>query len=194
MRTNDDRRLVIVPQRYVKRAFDRAEEIVAWYASEEGQRSLSRSVSGPWGAERDPIRQSTGKIGEVAVAIFFNLDPETAIFWSAGTGGDGNSDIKLPRYLVDVKTNVAQRKEFYWSMAVNHLFQSKRFDVLISVSYEDYKFQNCWLEGWISKQNFYEQKKIASKSDGTGLTPGTWYMNKRELLSIDSLLSTRATV
>jgi hypothetical protein len=192
--TKAKRRFQLVPQEYVRRSYERAEKIVEWY--KRNPNSGSRSRSGPWGADRDPVRQSFGKIGECAVALFLELSPLTEIYWGTEKDGDGDFDLILPDdgRRIDIKTNLTDRSEFYPSKAVNDLYKNKKFDLLVSVSIEPMKFYNCWIEGWITKEEFFDRKNIVPESGYRGLTPWTWYMNKRDLYCIDQLHVRRGPV
>jgi hypothetical protein len=191
---NPERREQKIPKIWVQKSREFAEGMILWYASENGRNSRSRSVSGPWGAERDPKRQMNGKIGEVATALFFELDPADAINWNAEKDGDGNVDVLLSRskFKLDVKTNSEKRPEMYSSMAVNQYYHQKQFDAFVSVSL-DFNFDrdertSCFIEGWITKREFFETKKIAAQNNSRGLTAGTWFVEKIDLQPIDRLL------
>jgi hypothetical protein len=144
-------------------------------------------VSGSWGAEADPVRQSQGKIGEIATALYFMLDPLKVVKLTIGDGGDGGKDLRLNNGLrIDAKTTLPPYR-LIWSMAVNHLYLTKQFDVLVSVSIDGTDFSNCWIEGWVTKQDFYDNKEV---SDGvnSNLATGTWFMKKSVLSDMDVLL------
>jgi hypothetical protein len=188
---NRNRKFQAVPMLFVERGLQWGDDMVAWYASDEGRRSASRSVSGGWGVETDPIRQAQGKIGEVAAAICCGLDPEITVNWKTQTGGDGGVDIVLQGGTsADVKTTLAPFN-LIWSRAINHLYwdSSKRFEVLISVSIDEIKFCDCWIEGWISKQRFFDDKQISDGKNAGRLDVGTWFMRKNTLLNIDDLVA-----
>lgn len=184
---NANRKFQKVLDYYVERGVQYGKDIVAWYDTPEGQRSLSRSVSGSWGVERDPVRQAHGKIGEIATALYFMLDPLRIVKLNVGDGGDGGKDLRLNNGLrLDVKTTMPPFK-LIWSMAINHLYLEKQFDVLVSVSIDELNFSNCWIEGWITKQDFYDKKEI-SNGINSNLTIGTWFMPKVVLSDMDILL------
>lgn len=180
-----------VPSIWIDRAWDRAEKIVAWYASPEGKASRSRSVSGPWGGEKNKRRQAIAKIGETAGALFFNLDPARDIDWTYDRDGDGDHDLILPDTdaRIDVKTNNDKRQECYSSQQVNRLFLKKKFDILLFVSIED-RYCDCWLEGWETKHGFFDRKQIVPPEGYRGLTPDTWYLNKADLRPVKTLKTT----
>ncbi len=190
MKLNPNRRVQLVPPELVQRAQQWGREMVAWYAT-DGAKSRSRSVSGSWGAETDPIRQAHSKIGEVSCALCFSLDPQKVVAWSASIGGDGGRDMVLPNsgLRLDVKTTLPHRR-LIWSKAVNHLYELKSFDALVSISIDDFEPTRTWIEGWVGKSQFLREKQVADgKAIGRGLTEGTWFFEKKDLHNIDELLS-----
>lgn len=181
------RRLITLDANLIRISKEYGERKVAYYASEEGVGSPSRSRSGEWGAETDPVRQAQGKAGEYAVALHFGLDPRTAVRRSVGKADDGG-DVPLPFGVVaDVKTSPAQKHYMLWSSAVNDLYWKKKFDVLIAVSISDDMTQ-CWIEGCMTKQAFFDAKLIADGVCDQGrLTPGTWFVKKSEMPDIGAV-------
>lgn len=163
-------------------------ELVAFYASPSGRLSSSRSRSGVWGAEADPIRLGQSKAGEYAVACYFGLNPKIAVKRDVGQA-DAGADIYLSsNCAADVKTTATWRLYVIWSKAVNDLFWSKKFDALVSVSIEEQNWSRCWIEGWLSKQKFFERKQIADGVNDEGkLTPGTWFVCKSDFDDISRL-------
>jgi hypothetical protein len=157
-------------------------DLVDWYASDDGKRSASRSRSGDRGTERNPIRLGQSKVGECAVALFCLLDPRQVIKFDVGCADQGN-DLVLPSgKLVDVKTTETWKRFLIWSKEVNDLYWSKRFDLLVSVTIDENDWRCCWLEGCLSKQEFWDRKQIADGvSIGAGLEIGTWFVRKNAL-------------
>ncbi len=166
------------------------EAMARWYESPEGRASLSRSRSGDWGAERDPIRLGQSKAGEYAVAVYFALDAKIAVKRSFGKA-DAGTDVKINSNLgSDVKTTPTWKRYMLWSREINDLYWSKQFDVLIGVSIDEDDWSQCWIEGWLTKQEFFDRKKIADGTNDEGrLSSGTWFIEKDELSDIDTLLT-----
>ena len=162
--------------------------LVAWYASPRGKASASRSRSGHWGAESDPIRLGQSKAGEYAVAVFFGLDLTTAVKRNVGAADNG-SDVLVSAIRVDVKTTPEQKRWLIWSRELNDLYWEKKFDVLVGVSIDEEDWTQCWIDGWISKREFYDRKLIADGVCDEGkLTPKTWFVEKHSLLDITTLV------
>lgn len=171
---------VRVPHSYVERCIRFGVDMVAWYASEQGARSRSASVSG-YGVQTCWRRQGQAKIGEVAAALYYGLDPNVAVNWQVGRGGDGGADITALGVRCDVKTTLPDRNVI-WPKKKNHLFLQKKFDVILAVTSDQIDFGACCIEGWISKRDFFEKKLIADGSPGQPrLDPGTWYLPRHEL-------------
>jgi hypothetical protein len=187
---NPHRKPVTLNPNIIRVSRQYAEAMTQWYASPEGAASASRSRSGDWGAEADPVRQGHGKAGEYAVALFYGLDPKTAVKRSIGFG-DGGSDVTVTETKrLDVKTTPASRRWLVWSMALNDLYWDKKFDAMVSVSINDDDWSQCWIEGWIGKQEFLDRKMIADGVNDEGkLTRGTWFMRKADLDPIDTMLA-----
>lgn len=183
MSVNRNRRLVEVPQHYVDRGRQFGFDLVKHYAN--GGSPASRARSGGRGTESNPVLQAQGKIGEVALAIYFNLGIETVIKWGLDYP-DGGYDILLASGVrIDVKTTLPPFK-LIWSRDINDIYFEKQFDVLVSVSIEEQNWSRCYVEGWITKGNFYRRKQIA---DGMNcrLECGTWFVDKSILSNIDDL-------
>lgn len=179
---NRHARPVEIPAVLVDRGRLWAKRLVSHYA--EGGSPNSRAVSGDRGTERNAERQAQGKIGEVAVAILFGRNPLLDVKWNLVP--DGGSDLVAPcGLLVDVKTTLPPRR-LIWSRTINHLYKAKRFDALVAVSIDARDLGQCWIEGWISKDRFFADKRIADGSNG--LESDTWFVEKSELDPIDDLL------
>ena len=142
------------------------------------------AVSGGRGTEFHAPRQAHGKIGECALAQAAGLNPLMVINWKHRA--DNGTDIRLLNgWLVDVKTTLPNRR-LIWSVSVNHLFWCKSFTHLVSCTVEEDHHSRCWIEGYISKEEFFERKREFDGSDG--LDPFTWYMLKSELYDIHDAL------
>jgi len=187
---NSNRKLVTLNPNIVRVSRQYGEAIVKWYASPEGAVSASRSRSGDWGAELDPVLQGQGKAGEYAVAQYYGLDPKTAVNRSFGKADDGIDVTITATVAVDAKTTPDWKRWMIWSESVNDLYWSKKFTTLVSVSLDEDDWSQCWIEGWISKQDFFDRKMIADGVNDQGkLTRGTWFMRKVDLEPIDTLLA-----
>jgi hypothetical protein len=179
------RQFQAVPHEFVTRGVDFGHRIVAHY--EEGGSPASRARSGNRGTERNPARQAQGKIGECAVALYFGMDPNVAVKWVVDNP-DGGSDILLSiGFRIDVKTTFPPFK-LIWSNTLNDIYHQIKFDLIVSVSIDPDDAHQCWLEGYLSKEEFFEQKLNASP-ETSPLEPGTWYIDKAELRPIHHLLS-----
>jgi len=180
------RRYVHVEGQWVQRCWQYGQWLVQHYAS--GGSPNSRAVSGSRGTESNVERQMQGKLGEVAVALYCSYAPGTHVKWERA-GGDAGFDLLIRSTKVDVKTTFPPFK-LIWSNTVNNLWTQKRFDALVSVSVERGDWENCYIEGWISKREFFNKKQIADGCN-CNLEKGTWFMDKRELNCIDELLTTK---
>lgn len=184
MTVNKNRKFVQVPDALVDSGQEFGRLKVEHYGN--GGSPMSRSRSGNRGAESDPVRQAHGIIGEVACAIYLGLDPIADVNWDPAKS-DSGYDVVLPSGLrIDVKTTLPPFK-LIWSRDVNDLYFKKRFDVLISVSIEDRDWSRCWIEGWITKNGFYQRKRIADGMN-CNLELGTWFVEKHTLSNIDDVL------
>lgn len=172
-----------VSQSLITRSLEFAAALVAHYAA--GGSPMSRSRSGARGTEANVPIQQRSKIGECALALFFDLDPLTAVKW--GLVADGGTDVIIPVNLrADVKTTFPPRLVI-WSNNVNDLYWHKTFDVIVGVSIDPEDYRRCWIEGFVPKAYFYQHKQIANGVN-CGLERGTWFMPKADLAPIDLLL------
>lgn len=193
---NPSRKLIVLDANKVRVSREYGEAIVKWYASPAGQASPSRSRSGEWGAELDPILQGQGKAGEYAVAQYYGLDPKTAVKRTFGQADDGIDVTITTTAAVDAKTTPDWKRWMIWSGSVNDLYWSKKFTTLVSVSINEDDWSQCWIEGWISKEEFFERKMVSdgincglNRNGKPRLTPGTWFMEKRDLHPIQTMLA-----
>ncbi len=184
------RRLVTLDPNLVRVSREYGVAMAKWYATPEGAASPSRSRSGSWGAETDPIRLGQAKAGEYAVASFFGLDLKSAVSRNYGRA-DSGWDVRIADgKALDVKTTPQRKKWMVWSLELNDLYWKKSFDALVSVSIDEGDWSRCWIEGWLSKQEFFDLKKIADGINDEGkLTPGTWFVEKTEMRDIRTLLA-----
>ena len=122
------------------------------------------------------------------MAKHLGLDLRTAVRGEVYAENDGGKDVIAFGCRLDVKCTPTWKQWLLWSQAVNDLYWTKAFDVIVSVSIDDRDWSQCWIEGWLTKQEFFDYKKIADGSNDAGkLTRGTWFMDKQPLPDIDTL-------
>lgn len=191
---NKHRKFVQVDPVLVEKARKWGEDMTKFYASKEGQKSPSRSRSGIWGAEKNPVRLGQSKTGEYAVASFYNLDPEPAVNLLVGIADKGDDIWVTKFFALDVKTNELFKYYMVWSKEANDLYWQKIFHALVCVSIDDQDWSRCWIEGWVTKQKFFDHKRVADGINDKGrLTPGTWFVGKSQLWDIELLSGYMAT-
>lgn len=157
--------------------------LVAHYANGGSPRSRECAIDD---ADKNPVLQTLGKVGEVAAALYFRLDPATAIRWDVSYP-DSGTDIVLPNGIrVDVKASYPPFK-LIWPLTKNEFYSEKQFDVLLSVTVDDRDFSQCFIDGYITKAGFFKNKLIA-RPDISRLIPGTWFVDKRTLSDPRELL------
>lgn len=173
------RRYVRVPSHYVTRSREFGIAFVKRLTNGELPQVLARA--GGRGSEFDVELQARSKIGEVAGAIYYHVDPES-LLWSVDRPDRGH-DFRFAGLAIDAKTNYPPYK-LIWSKNVNDLYFQKDFDALLSVSISSREYADCWIEGWMGKEEFYRRKLI---SDGSRLERDTWFMDKSDLHDVDDL-------
>src|SRR5262245_37856411 len=172
------RRHVSVNSIWVERSRAFGHEMVRYYA-EEGASSPSRSRSGDRGAERDPVRQGIGKVGECAMALLAGLNPAEVVKWSVGNAVAGSDLPSTCDLLLDVTSTETWKRFLISSRSINDLYDSKTFHYLVAVSVYEHDWSECWIEGCISKAGFRERHLVADGHViGKGLEPGTWFLEK----------------
>ena len=198
MDTNENktpnRVLVELSPRWVAACVDYGKAIVEPGALSD--ESLRRS--GDRGTETNVPLQILGKLAEVGFAIYFRINPSVHIALKPIPVGDPKPmfDLKLlDGTKVDVKGTYPNRK-LGWSISLNAAYDHYDFDVLASVTVEqvdylkaakDKKPVQCWIEGWVTKQDFKDRHRV---SDGKNSKQeiGTWFMEKEDLNDIEVLL------
>ena len=129
------------------------------------------------------------KTAEVAAALYFELQPLVDLSWTVERAN--LFDIKLATGMrLDVKASL-ESGNLIWPYTKNAIFLQLPFDTLVSVSLKSGDYQHCWVEGWISKDEFYARKKTADGVRAPRLDPGTWWMEKNELHNMAELKSQR---
>lgn len=183
---NPNRRPQIVPVELVDLGMQFGRNMASHYAA--GGSPRSRAVSGNRGTERNPERLAQGKIGECALALYWQMDPLLAVKWTVDHA-DAGYDLLLPGGLrVDVKTTYPPYNVI-WSNTINDIYEDVRFDYIVSVSIAKSDFSRTWIEGWISKGAFAAAKMVADGHGiGGNLEPGTWFMPKEKLQNIEALM------
>jgi hypothetical protein len=113
------------------------------------------------------------------------MDPEKDVSWDAKLA-DGGCDIKFQNVLLDVKTTITPYQSVIWSKDINHLLLTSRLDLIVSVSNDPQNGEDCWIEGYISKEEFFKKKSIAGEKTGGKfeLEEGTWSVLKSEMWPI----------
>jgi hypothetical protein len=164
---------------WVEQAWKFGHDLEAHYAA--GGSPNSAAVTGPW--KVDHVDFARSKAGEVAVAAFFGLDPAMALKWIANHPDDGH-DLALPilgfDLLIDVKASNPEGN-LIWPQTKNGFFWDVNFHVLMSASVERHgdDLSQVWIEGFCTKREFYQHKRIADGTSSPRLSPGTWYLPKR---------------
>jgi hypothetical protein len=165
-------------------------DVVAWYARDPRRTAMS----GQWGVELDPIRQGQAKAGEFAVARYLGVDTSTINVNHESGPDDGKDLIAHGIIRIDAKTTPTWKDFVIWPMPIRDSYHRKTFTHLVGVSINNDDWSECWIEGYMTKQEFWERKLIADgivdrnpKSGKAMLAPGTWYVPKVWLNDIETL-------
>lgn len=173
---------VIVPDSWHRRSREWGEALKQHYDGGGSPNSLAVSSHG---AEGNIALQQSAKLAECAFCVWGNLDPGQALKWDLVP--DGGFDAVWQGIKPDVKSTQHRNARYlFWPVKKTHLFDSKRFDVLVLVeaSIED---PRCTLRGWVKKSAFRRDRLVATEGDGTKLTPDTRYMLAENLWSMELL-------
>lgn len=176
---------IILPPHYERLSRWYGEKIVKWYR-EDPRRCLR---AGGRGSEYDPVLQGMAKQAEFAAAIFTDQDPGdlgrrgvVKLNWKLpDVGWDIPSPTDSKR--IDVKSSEDGKRLMLWSRTVNDKYWEKQFDYLLDVSVNANNWSQCWIEGYLTKKEFFERKFI-SRRDGDpypGIERDTWYVFKDSL-------------
>jgi hypothetical protein len=164
---------------WVERAWQFGRDLEAHYAA--GGSPNSAAVTGPWPIGAEEFAHS--KAGEVAAAVFFGFDPAMVLSWK-GDRPDGGHDLVLPilgfELLIDVKASDPP-KNLIWPATKNSFYWDVNFHVLLSVSVDPDDISQTWIEGFCTKREFYQHKRIADGISSPRLTAGTWWLPKNRL-------------
>lgn len=175
-------RLVTLPPDIVEKCRKFGKELEAHYLADGSPQSAKYAfcVIGKPG-ELDAERFAISKMGECAAAVVFFV-PFTEIKFTVEDGPDDGFDFSFLGIRADVKTTKPHHN-LIWPVTLNDAYQPKKFDVLVSVSYEKLPPDDSnafWVDGWVTKADFLENKSIA---EGRHVRPylyeGTWYLSKR---------------
>ncbi len=176
-RDMDSNPVIKLPEKWISLAQSWASQMVDDYAA--GHNARSRAVS-CFDAHSNKELQAHAKMAECSCALWFGLDPEIDIHW--GRRPDPDYDIKWRDKTFDIKATRRNGKYLLWPITKNEIFHSKNFDAMILVRGDIPYFE---IAGWISKSEFFKQKKIATKDHK--LFFGTWYVEDSELFNLDLL-------
>jgi hypothetical protein len=147
---------------------------------DNGGSPASVAVTGPW--EVGVAEFALGKAAEVGAACFFGLDPELALLWNVENGPDDGFDLALPLFgvelLLDVKGS-APAGNVIWPQTKNSFYWEKNFHLMLGVSVDPNDLSQTWIEGFVTKREFYLHKRIADGVTAPRLTADTWYLPKK---------------
>lgn len=146
------------------------------------------------GAEKDRELQARGKGGECALAVWDGLDVDKCgINWSDNPDRDGIDMILPPSLIVDTKTIEIFKHYLIWPIRKKKQFKTSKVNVLVHIKQSGLIYPKHWNDAppkffvckWISKYDFGRKFKTAVVEDG--ITPGTWFMDEKDLYSMESL-------
>ena len=183
------RQAVLVPRKFVERCLSFGDRFVDHFDHGGSPQSRAYTMNN---AHKNHALQSFGKVGEVAAALFFGLDPEATILWKTSQGPDDGHDFVVNGIRVDSKTSYP-KGNLIWPLSKNAIYLSKKFDVMVSVSVSREDYTHCWIEGYIPKYEFFARKQIAEPGF-SNLQPGTWFMAKHILYDPQELFDDRALI
>jgi hypothetical protein len=175
---NPQRQYQPIAATWVERAWQFGHDLKAHRDNGGSPRSVA--YTGPWkvGVEEFAL----GKAAEVGCATFFGLDPERAVQWCVEDGPDGGYDVVLPvlnfDLLIDVKGS-APDGNVLWPLTKNGIYWSKNFHVMLGASVDPEDLSQVWIEGFVTKREFFAHKRTADGVASPRLTAGTWYLPKR---------------
>lgn len=164
------RAVITLPDIWIKRSCEFAQQVVHGY--DTGEKSTALSC---FGAEKNEPLQAQAKMAECAFVLFAGGDPERFVSW--GKQPDSGYDVRWLRRRWDVKATLAGSRYLIWPIKKNHIFLSKGFDALVLVKHNVPDF---FIAGWVWKSVFYAEKQIAP--EGHALRPGTWFMEEDDLV------------
>lgn len=154
------------------------ERSVEGYANKE--KEASRPYARP-GIDKDVRLQAMSRIGECAVCIYLNHNPED-LDW--GPKLDRGWDIVDLGKKLDVKTSA--KRLLIWPVTKNNFLDPPKADIFVSVNGRDWLFENrsfVLLLGWVTTQRFIREHKVAPPP--ADLDKGTKYMEPAQLDQLD---------
>ena len=168
--------VISISPHWLKRSEQFALEVVEGYRL--GRKEFSRRMQVPgkpaiWG---NAGVQYTGRLGEIAWCLYLNLEPETALDWSAWC--DHGADFMIGKHAVDVKTtNHAHGSRLIWPVSKNDYWNKKAFTALALARVEEGDVVR--LMGIVSKTRF--ARECVTSDGGDRLVPGTRFMHAERL-------------
>lgn len=126
-------------------------------------------------------KQRDAKAAECIFALWCDLDPLKALFWS---GPDSGHDLIWHDVLFDVKHTQTDNGCLIWPKSKNHLWFTKVFDAFVLVTGTEFHFRLC---KWIPKHHFQRSYKTAGQNHF--LAQGTWYLEQKNLYPVWALPS-----
>ncbi len=175
--------MIHLPDHVSARCRQFGREIVEHYS--RGGSPNSRAVSYN-GAEQNVEYQTIGKLAECVFAAELDLDPTRVVKWDL----EPDRGWDFGRWLrVDVKATTLRGRRLIWPLGKRHIFDHKKFDALILVKVDS--AAACGFSaGWILKDDFRREMKVAGADDPTRLHDGTWYVDAADLRPISPFLAT----
>ena len=168
---------VALPRDFIDKSMQWAQQVVDDYAS--GRNAKSRAVT-CFDAHANVDLQAKARMAECAFALWCGCDPFYALRWER-TCDDG-SDLFWRGKRWDVKATKLSGRYLIWPIAKNHIYDSKRFDMLVLVKHQCPQFE---IAGFVSKAEFRERKKVAPADHA--LFVGTWHLHESDLWPVELL-------
>lgn len=131
------------------------------------------------GCDWSAAAMSRARRAECAFALRVGLDPLEVLNWSTEESADPGFDLLVDRLRVDVKSTKFGGRFLLWPRARDGggpYCGPVRFQALGFVRGAGREWE---IVGWISARAFLAGKRVAD--DRSGLLPGTWYLEARDL-------------
>jgi hypothetical protein len=173
---------VVLPDVWCARCRDFGDAVVC--SMREGRSQASRAYAFA-GADANAELQTHGRLGEVALALLLDLDPDRALDWRVRPGA-GHDLVSADRFKVDAKTIRPHCHRMIWPYSKNDLYADKAFDVMALLRgpwpvANDGPPPRFDCVGWVGKARFDREHVVATNEPG--LHPGSRYMELRDLAS-----------
>lgn len=177
-----------VPNRLLEQSRDYGEKIVEDFQA--GRNSRSRAVGVPdHPIDNNVDMQTMGRVCEVAGCLALGLDADV-INWSRRP--DSGYDFQYHGDFIDVKgTDHPNAQYLIWPVSKRFFFHEAPFNILMMVRAlkpDDPFYGTAWVEGWITKEEFFRIKTVATY-DEHRLSDGTWFVNKSRLNDMRDLIA-----